>query len=69
MIPLFTNPDLELSRVSKPELIGSHKFGKVLVFVQLIIGPRWPINQLNKNSNIHKKAEILTTNPDPGLES
>ena len=26
--------------------------GNVLVFVQLIFGPHWPMNQLNKNQNI-----------------
>ena len=35
-----------------PELVGSLKLGNVLVFVQLIFGCRWPMNQLNKKSNI-----------------
>ena len=35
-----------------PELIGSLKLGNVWVFVQLIFGPRWPMNQLNKNLSI-----------------
>ena len=35
-----------------PELVGSLKLGNVLVFVQLIFGPHWPMNQLNKKSNI-----------------
>ena len=34
------------------ELIGGLKFGNVRVFVQLIFGPCWSINQLNKNPNI-----------------
>ena len=35
-----------------PELIGSLKLGNVWDLVQLIFGPRCPMNQLNKNSNI-----------------
>ena len=31
------------------ELIGNLKVGNVWVFVQLILGPCWPMNQLNKN--------------------
>ena len=30
----------------------SLKFGNVWVFVQLMSGPRWPMNLLNKNANI-----------------
>ena len=30
------------------ELIGSLKLGNVWVFVQLIFGPCWPMNQLKK---------------------
>ena len=30
------------------ELIGSLKLGNVLVFVQLIFAPYWPMNQLKK---------------------
>ena len=33
-------------------VMGSLKLGNVLVFVQLIFGPFWPMNQLNKNPNI-----------------
>ena len=32
-----------------PELVGSLKLCNVLVLLQLIFGPRWPMNQLNKN--------------------
>ena len=35
-----------------PELLGSLKLGNVRVFVQLIFGPCWPMNQINKNPNI-----------------
>ena len=35
-----------------PELLGSLKLDNVWVFVQLIFGPLWPMNQLNGNSNI-----------------
>ena len=35
-----------------PELIVSPKLSNVWVFVQLIFGPFWPMNQLNKNPNI-----------------
>ena len=38
--------------VTPPGLIGSPKLGNVWVFVQLIFGPGWPMNQLNKNPNI-----------------
>ena len=38
-------------RISCTELIGSLKLGNVWVFVHLVFGPRWPINQLNKNPN------------------
>ena len=34
------------------ELIGSLKLVIVWDFVLLIFGPRWPMNQLNKNKNI-----------------
>ena len=34
------------------ELIGSLKFGNVLVFVKLIFCPLWPTNLLYKNLNI-----------------
>ena len=34
------------------EIMESLKLGSVWVFVQLILGPRWPMNQLNKNPNI-----------------
>ena len=37
---------------SSSELIESLKLGNVWVFVQLNFGPRWPMNQLNKNPNI-----------------
>ena len=40
------------------ELIKSLKLGNVRFFVQLIFGPRWPMNQLNKNPNI---AELATS--------
>ena len=32
--------------------MGSLKLVNVCVFVQLIFGPRWPMNKLNKNQNI-----------------
>ena len=35
-----------------PELIASLKLGNVWVFVQLIFGTHWPLNQLNKIPNI-----------------
>ena len=41
-----------VTQVSCPELIGSLKLGNVWVFVHLIFGHRWPMNQLNKNRNI-----------------
>ena len=34
------------------ELIESIKLGNIWVFVRLIFGPCWPMNQLNKNPNI-----------------
>ena len=37
---------------SLPELMGSLELGNVWVFVQLIFGPHWPMNQLNKNPNM-----------------
>ena len=40
------------NHVSKQELIGSLMLGSVWVFVQLIFGPRLPMNKLNKNPNI-----------------
>ena len=39
------------SRLSA-EVSGILEFGNVWVFVQLIFGPHWPMNQLNKNPNI-----------------
>ena len=41
-----------MMRFDVAELIGSLKFGNTWVFVQLISGPSWPMNQLYKNSNI-----------------
>ena len=43
--------DNEVAAISA-ELIGSLKLGTVWVFVRLIFGPRWPMNQMNKNPNI-----------------
>ena len=37
---------------SRLELIGSLKLGNVWFFVLLILGPPWPMDQLNKNPNI-----------------
>ena len=34
------------------ELIGSLNLGNVWVFEQLISGPGWPMNQLNKNKKL-----------------
>ena len=34
------------------EVSGILELGNVWVFVQLIFGPHWPMNQLNKNPNI-----------------
>ena len=34
------------------EVSGILELGNVWVFVQLIVGPHWPMNQLNKNPNI-----------------
>ena len=33
-------------------MIGSLKLGNIGVLLQLIFGPRWPMNLLNKNPNI-----------------
>ena len=41
-----------LSSLSFTKLIGSLELGNVWVLVQLIFGPSWPMNQLNKNPNI-----------------
>ena len=34
------------------EVSGILELGNVWVFVQLLFGPHWPMNQLNKNPNI-----------------
>ena len=39
------------SRVRITVLIESLKLGNVWILVQLIFGPRWPLNQLMKNPN------------------
>ena len=41
-----------------PELMGSLKLGNVWAFVQLIFGPRWPMNQLIKNPNIEASYQL-----------
>ena len=38
-----------LDSVSSSDVVRSLKLNNVWVFVQLISGPRWPMNQLNKN--------------------
>ena len=40
------------SRECLAEVVKSLKLGNVWVFVQLIFGPRCPMNQLNRNPNI-----------------
>ena len=52
LLSLCRRRSRSLRRRFSPELVGSLKLGNVLVFVQLIFGPRWPMNQLNKKSNI-----------------
>ena len=37
---------------SGQQLIGSLKLGNIWFFVQRILGPPWPMNELNKNPNI-----------------
>ena len=41
-----------VTAATSTEVTGSLKLGNVWVFVQLIFGPPWPMNQLNKNPNI-----------------
>ena len=36
----------------RPEASGMLELGNFWVFVQLIFGPPWRLNQLNKNQNI-----------------
>ena len=40
------------ANVFGPEVSGILESGNVWVFVQLIFGPLWPMNQVNKNPNI-----------------
>ena len=39
----------EVKYKSMSELMGSLRLGNVWVIVQLVFGPCWPVNQLNKN--------------------
>ena len=39
----------QLLSASQPEVSGILELGNVWVFVPLIFGPHWPVNQLNKN--------------------
>ena len=41
-----------LIRASSTEASGILELGNVWGFVQLIFGPCWPMNKLNKNQNI-----------------
>ena len=43
------------------ELIGSLKLGNVWVFVQLIVGPRWPKNQLEKTQTFHNLRLLISS--------
>ena len=50
-----------------PELIGILKLGNVWDLVQLIFGPRCPMNQLKKNQNITQLETSYQLWPLPSL--
>ena len=43
--------------------MGSLKLGNVWVFVQVIFGPPWPMNQLKKNPNIEASYQLCSCSP------
>ena len=51
---LYQHFHFGVASAASPELVGSLKLDNVWVFVQLILGPCWPMNQMTKNHNIAK---------------
>ena len=50
---------------SASEVSGILELDDVWVFVQLIFGPHWPIDHLNKNSNIDNSRISDTSDNEP----